>query len=266
MKQLQTEQKSAEQIHESLSCGLDAFIKLIVAIVLTIIPFIIERQLSFIILCAVLIWIAVVLRIKLRTLLLSAASYGVIVIFPFLFGMGISVLINSISANQALFYSPETLDAFLRLLKLFIVWYVSILYFHTTPMSTVLGLLDQLLSPLKRIGVPIQDYLKVVMCIVLELKETGSEMKHKFLENARSTIGSNASTLKDKFKGVSHIIVTSLVNSFDKLDKIQSFVENVKPEDLFGYTFKLSRKEGAALLFAVILIFALYLSESGVIL
>lgn len=253
-------------MHE-LRTDLDAFIKLIIALVLAVAPFKIARPASFMIIGIVLIVAAVMLRLKPRTLLWGAASYGVIVVFPYAFGLAVSAVAALVTADhggQALLDGPAMQHALLRLFKLFVVWYAGIVYFQTTPVPAVLGLLDRLLSPLSRIGVPIRDYLKIVMCVVLELKAAGSGLKQTFLDHQRRAGGSAASTLKHKIGAIARVIAASLASSFDKIDTIQNFVEKTRAEDLFRYTFKLARPERMALLFAALFIVALYLSESGV--
>ncbi len=256
-------ENSLNTLKENEFWEMDGFIKFILAAVLATIPFFFEEQMSFIIISIYLLIVTFVLRIKLRTLLISAASYCVIVLIPYLFGLLINGLIYSVTNNELFAYSQSSYEIFLRLFRLFLIWYVSILYFHTTPMKTVIGLLDKLLFPLKLIGVPVKDYLKVVMCIVLDLKGTGVEMKNKFLESARSTIGGTKGKFRINIKGISQIIVSLIVNSFEKIDKIQSFVEAVNADDLYGYKFKVSKKDVFAVSSFVLFILVVIIIEKG---
>jgi energy-coupling factor transport system permease protein len=68
---------------------------------------------------------------------------------------------------------------------------------------------------------------------------------------------------KINVKGISQIIVSLIVNSFEKLDKIESFVEQVKPEDLYGYRFKLSKNDGFAVVSFILLTCLVVLVEKG---
>jgi energy-coupling factor transport system permease protein len=130
-------------------------------------------------------------------------------------------------------------------------------------MKTILGLLDKLLFPFKVIKVPVQDYLKVVMCIVMELKGTGEEMKTSFLNHARSVLGGSNGSIRSKFNGISQIIVSLLVDSFQKLDKLENFVEKINPEELFHYKFKITKREIIALLSIVLLLLVINFIEKG---
>lgn len=251
------------KLKENEHWEMDGFIKFILATVLATIPFFFEEQMSFVIISFYLILATLILRIKLRTLLISAASYCIIVLIPYLFGLLMNEFISSVTNSELFVYSQSYYEIFLRLFRLFLIWYVSILYFHTTPMKTVIGLLDKLFFPLKLIGVPVKDYLKVVMCIVLDLKGTGVEMKNKFLESARSTIGGTKGKFRINIKGISQIIVSLIVNSFEKIDKIQSFVEEVNADDLYNYNFKISKKDGIAVSSFVVFLFLIILIEKG---
>gem|GEM_PF-804925 len=242
---------------------MDGLIKFILAIMLASMPFLFEQQMSFGILSVYLLIATLVLRIKFRTLLLSAASYCIIVLMPYLFGFLMNSLLYSFTNNELFTYNQGTYEIVLRLFRLFIIWYVSILYFHTTPIKTIIGLVDKLFFPLKLIGVPVKDYLKVVMCIFLELKGMGTEIKKNFVDSARSTIGGKNENFKMKMKGVSQIIVSLLVNSFEKLDKIQSFVEKVSPEDLYHYKFNVSKRDVVAVMSFILLTWVLLLVERG---
>jgi len=247
----------------SKSMDIDGLIKFILAIVLAIMPFLLEKQISLGILSVYLLIATLVTRIKFRTLLISTASYCIIVLVPYLFGYLMSELLYLFTNNELFAYNQGSYEVFLRLFRLLVIWYVSILYFHTTPMKTVIGLLDKLFFPLKLIGVPIKDYLKIVMCIVLDLKEKGSEIKNSFIESARSALGGNKIKLKTKIKGISHIIVSLLVNSFEKINEIESLVENVNPDELYNYKFKISIRDIVVVLSFIILISALLMVEKG---
>lgn len=242
---------------------LDGLIKFILATILAIIPFLLQRQMSIGVLCLYLVVVTLASRIKPRTLLLSAASYCIIVLFPYFFGLLINFIFYVFTHNDTFALSQSTYDIFLRLFRLFIIWYVSILYFHTTPMKTVIGLLDKLFTPLKWVGVPVTDYLKVVMCIVIELTETGAEVKKSLGESMRSAMGENKRLFKLNIKGISQIIVSLIVNSFEKLDRIQSFVETANPKDLYHYRFKIAKIDGVAVLSFILFCTMIWFVEKG---
>lgn len=235
---------------------LDAFIKFILAVSLAALPFFVESQPGLAIIVVYLILVTTISGIKSNALLISAASYAIIVLIPFFFGLIVNQLLYSLTDNQLFTFQQSSTEIFLRLFRLFVIWYVSILYFHTTPTKAVIGMLDKLLFPLKLIGVPIKDYLKVVMCIVLELKEKGTESKNKFVERLRS--GETGRKISINIKGLSQIIISLLVNSFENLDRIEDFVGHVKAEDLYYYRFKVNPRDMFAILSFLLLVLLLW--------
>lgn len=242
---------------------LDGFIKALLAIAIATLPFYFEKQASYEIFLVYLLMVTLVSRIRYRALFLSAGSYCIIVLIPYLFGILMNISLYYLTKNEAFIIHQGSQEIFSRLFKLFIIWYASILYFHTTPIETVLGLLDKLLFPFKLIKLPVQDYLKVVMCIVMELKGTGEKLKTGFVEQGRSVIGGSRRDLKSKLNGISQIIVSSLVDSFQKLDELERMVEKVSAQDLFDYELKMTRHEGIAALSITLLILTLYIIEKG---
>lgn len=252
-----------ETPNNNKSVEIDGLIKLVIAVTLAVLAFFIEKQISLVILSVYLLIATIATRIKFKTLLLSAASYFIIVLIPYLFGYLMSELLYAFTNNELFAYNQGIYEVFLRLFRLFVIWYVSILYFHTTPMTTVIGLLDKLLFPLKLIGVPVQDHLKIVMCIVQELKGKGTELKDSVMKSARSAIGGNKIKLKTKIKGISRVIVSLLVHSFENINEIQDKVENLNSDELYHYKFKLAVRDIVVALSFIVLTSALIMVEKG---
>ncbi|MGJ7921984.1 hypothetical protein [Neobacillus sp. LXY-4] len=242
---------------------LDGLIKLTQAGMITAIPFLFFKPMSLVLLTVYLLIITFILRMNRRTIAMSAFSYCIVFLFPYLFGLLINSLLYFLSGNDVFALQQSPYEIFLRLFRLFIIWYVSILYFHTTDTKTVIGMFDKLLSPLKLIGVPVADYLKVIMCIVLELTEMGSEVKKSLAESMRSVMGESRRKFRVNINGVSQIIVSLIVNSFDKLDRIESFIEKAEPDDLYHYRFKLSVSDGVSIFSFFLLIYLVLMVEQG---
>lgn len=226
---------------------MDGLIKLILAVVLAVVPFYCREPWSFALFAACLAIITLCARIKPRTLLLSAASYGIVVLFPYFFGLLISWIFSTFSHYPAFALQNDGYEIFLRLARLFLIWYISILYFNTTPIRSVIGMLDKLLTPLKWLGVQVEDYLKVIMCIMHELGEIGPELRKSWGETMRKAAGRDRRRFKLNIRGISNVLVSLIVNSFQKLDRVQAFVEQVSPEELYGYRFKIRKYDGVAM-------------------
>lgn len=243
---------------------IDGLVKFILAVLLAAMVFFFQKGLSFGLLSVYLLLLTMFSRIKPRTLIISASSYFIIVLMPYLFGFFVNGAMYSLTGNNLFALNQGFYGIFVRLFRLLIIWYVSILYFHTTPMKTVLGLLDKLLTPLKFVGLPIDDYLKVVMCTVMELKETGTEIKKSLQESMHAALGGDGRKYKINIKGLSQIIVSLIVNSFEKIDRIQTIVERTKPDDLYdSYSFRLSKKEIIMLFSFAVLAFLVLIVEKG---
>lgn len=255
-----TNSKTLSEEHSDM----DGMIKLIIAVLLMVIPFYIQAVLSFGLFAAYLVFVTLMLKVNPRTLMISGASFAIIVLIPYLFGLLMNALFYYFLHNP-LFAYQGSMAIFLRLFRLFVIWYVSILYFHTTPMKTFIGMLDKFLTPLKKLGLPTSDYLKVIMCIVVQLKETGSDVKKNLGEKMRSAVGEEKRKFRINVKGISQIIVNLIVDSFEKIDKIQEYVEKVSPEDLYYYRFGLRLKDAAGMLTFLVIVALIWGIETGII-
>lgn len=241
---------------------LDALIKLIIVIILATLPFFINNCIGLLLITAYLIFATIFTRIKFRTLLISATSYFIIVLFPYFFGYSVNAFLYWISGNEFFASSKNFIEIFLRLFRLFVIWYVSIIYFHTTSIDKVLGLFGIILSPLKRLRIPVDDYLKLIMCIVIDLRGKGTEIMNNFKENARKVIGGEDSSLKTKIGGAAQFIVSLIVSSFDKINEVQNTIENFNTDNLYNYKFKITLNDILAIISMVIFIILLFVFEN----
>ena len=246
---------------------MDSGIKFLLAFILSVIPFLCDNQISFAIISGYLLLATLFSGIRMKTLFTSFMAYFVVVVFPFLFGFLISLLFTSISDSAMFTYYSQLGDTVVRMFQLFLMWYIGCIYFNTTPIKSVIGLFDKLLSPLKYFGVSVSEHLKVVMCVIKELTEIGPEVKKNFTESMNSM--DTASGTKKKWwskmniKGISMILVNFIVNSFKRLDIIEQYVKEVEAEELYGYRLKISRSDMFALISCICLIFAIVMVESG---
>lgn len=248
-------------IHEEpKGLPLDSGIKLILAIALMIIPFYIQNLWSIGIFIAYLLLITFVLKVNFRTLLISGASFAIIVLFPYFFGLSLNAVIYHFTQNEV-FALQGAWAIFNRILKLFVIWYLSIIYFQTTPMTSFLGMLDKLTIPFKKIGLSIENYLKVIMCIVILLKAMGNELKENLGQKMRTVMGEKKGRFSINVKGIAQLIVNLILDSFSNLDTIEEYVDRVKPEDLYHYKLKLTLKDGFAILSFTFLIAGIWMLE-----
>ncbi len=245
---------------------MDSGIKFFIAVVLSVIPFFCEQQMSFFIISAYLIVITIFSGIRVKTVLTSFTAYFIVVVFPFLFGLLMSWVFYKVSGNAMFTSYMQVGKTVLRMFQLFLLWYIGCIYFNTTPMKSVIGLFDKLLTPLKRLGVPISEHLKVVMCVVRELTELGPEVKRNFTESMESLPSKNNKNTwwsKINIKGISTILVNFIVNSFKRLDIIEQYVREVEAKDLYNYRFRLSVRDIVACVSCILLMVVLSMIELG---
>lgn len=173
-------------------------------------------------------------------ILKSILAYIIIVIIPYIFGLLIAVLVSKITGNDLTTLYSSLEDVALRLFQLFILWYAGIIYLNSTKIESILGLFDKLLSPLKRFGVPVSDFLKIIMCVIQELKELAPEVKQSFSESFSYIVGKRNGLSKSKMEGIGNIMVNFFVKSFERLGKVENYVKKVENKDLFDYKFTVS--------------------------
>ncbi|OEF98790.1 hypothetical protein BHF68_03045 [Desulfuribacillus alkaliarsenatis] len=246
-----------------VSPQLDSGLKFLIALIMSTIPFLLRDTYSFVILTVFLFVTTILLRIRPRTILTSFAAYSIIVLLPYMFGFFISTVIFWFSGNEVFAYHQQISDIALRMFQLFLLWYVGSLYFQSTSMKSFIGLLDKLLSPLKRLGVPISDHLKVIMCVVNELKVLGPEMKKQFSESMQSLKADKKSIFNINIKGISNIIISFLVNSFKRLDYIEEYLQQVETDELYEYQFQISKEDIWMLITFILLVYLLFIVETG---
>ncbi|OIJ14079.1 hypothetical protein BKP35_07710 [Anaerobacillus arseniciselenatis] len=234
------------------SWPMDSGVKLFVAFVLGVIPFFIDNYFNFIVLACYLLLITLWFGAKLREMMKSMTIYMFIIIIPYIFGLLMASLVSTFVQNDISSIYSAYDDVALRLVQLFLLWYATSLYFHSTATEDVVATFDKVLSPLKRVGLPVTDFLKVVMCVIKELKALGPGVKKSFSESMKHI--SEQSSWKDKIKGISYILVSFIVNSFERLDEVEEYVKQVETKDLFTYKCKISKSDALLLMSFIMLI------------
>ncbi len=227
---------------------MDSGVKFLIFMFLGIVPFFINSYLAFILLLAYLLVATMLTRTKISMIVKSVAAYMVIIIFPYTVGLLMAILISKITGGDlsTLYNSVE--EVALRLFKLFILWYAGLIYFNSTSTEDVLGLFAKLFSPLNKIGLPVLDFLKVIMCVIKELKELAPDVKKGFSEGVNHIFKNEKGLSKGKIKGISHVLASFIVNSFHRLGKVEEYVKELENKELFNYSFTITKVEFFAIL------------------
>lgn len=231
---------------------IDSGVKLFIAFVLGIIPFLINSHFNFIILVGYLLLTTFLYGASLRDMIKSMALYMFIIIVPYIFGLLMATLVSKVTGTDMAMVYSSSQDVGLRLIQLFLLWYASSLYFFSTPTEDVVGAFDRVFSPLKRMGVPVTDFLKVIMCVIKELKELAPGVKKSFTESMGQL--TKKSSWKSKITVISDVLVAFIVNSFQRLDEVEAYVKQVENKDLFTYKCTISKAEVLLVISFVLLI------------
>ncbi len=244
---------------KSLLTGLDAGLKAGMALILTILAIVCQNQLSLLIIFLYLGLATFLLGSNFQFFLKNLISYGLIFLFPYFFGITLSVLFGYLFSNNA--YVPDLVikDTLLRMAKIFFVWYIGSLYICSTPLNSMLGMLKKVFSPLNSLGVPISKYLSIIMCIVIQLKESVSGFKNNAVEQARIIFKDKNMCFQTRIKEISNILVSFIADSLHKTEEIQTLVEQTNSNN-FAYCMIVSRKEIFAILsFIIFFTFLIFL-------
>jgi energy-coupling factor transporter transmembrane protein EcfT len=229
-------------------------VKFFIFMILGIVPFFITSYLGFILLLSYLLVATILTKIKISMIIKSIIAYMIIIILPYTIGLLMVVLISKITGGDLTTLYNSFDEVALRLFKLFILWYVSLIFFNSTSTEVVLGLFAKLLSPLNKIGVPVLDFLKVIMCVINELKELAPDVKRAFSESVSQIFNNKKGLSKGSIKGISHVLVSFIVNSFQRLGKVEEYVKQLENKELFNYKFSLTRVDFLAVFSLILLL------------
>jgi len=230
---------------------IDAGIKTMLAILLGFATSLCTSRLDLVYFSLYLVVITFLLGSDLRFILKNLISYGVIIVFPYLCGLLLSLLINHLFSGPA--YSGDLEATFFKMVKLFFIWYIGSLYFFTTPIQPITEMLNKVLSPLNLLGIPVAKHLNMARVVVNELTRSVSQFKQDILEKARQIFKSDELGIKSKLKELSNILVAFIANSLQHTDEIQEQVELTRVME-YHYGFRISKNEILAMLSFVILL------------
>lgn len=241
---------------------IDSGYKLFVAVTLGIFPFFIDHNLSFILLGLYLFLSTFIYGARLREMMKSMVAYLIIIIVPYIFGLLMAAFVSTVSGTDLSMVYGSYQDVALRIVQLFLLWYSTSLFFFSTPTEEIVGVFDRVFSPLKRLGIPVKDFLKVIMCVVNELKQLAPEVKKSFATSMKEL--SEKSTWRRKIKVISNILVAFIVDSFKRLDEVEEYVNHVDTEELFAYKSVISKSEVLLFISFILLISSMIILEMNV--
>lgn len=236
---------------------IDAGIKAILALLLTVALLYCNNWLDLVYFASFLVVITIFLRSNFRFILKNIVSYGIIIVFPYLFGLSLSLLVNKLFPGSAFPNNFIFENVLLKMVKIFFVWYIGSLYFFTTPFRSLVDMLNKFFSPLNSLGIPVSKYLNIVMCIVNELTKSVGRFKQDILDQARHIFKNNHLGVKAKSKELSKILVNFIVNSLQKTGEIQKQAQ-LNSLDNGQYQLRITKNTIVAILSCIIFLLLLF--------
>lgn len=223
----------------------DAGIKTVLAILLIVAACLCDSRLDLLYLTLYLVVVTFLLGSDLRFILKNLAAYGIFIVFPYLCGLLFSLLMQKLFSGST--YVNNFDATFLRMVKIFFIWYISSLYFFTTPLKIIIDIFNKVFSPLSYLGVPVAKHLNMVMVVINELTSSVGQFKQDIMEQARHIIKNDHLGFKSKLKELSNILAVFIANSLQQTDAIQEQVELTRERD-YQYRFRVSKNEIVAIL------------------
>lgn len=235
---------------------IDAGIKAVLAILLAVASSFCSNGLDLALFTVYLLVITVFLKSDLRFILKNLLSYGIIIVFPYSFGLLLALLVSKLLPGSG-YVNHVNLDAtILKMIKIFFIWYIGNLYFFTTSIESIMDMLNKVFRPLSSVGIPVAKYLNMVMFIINELTRSVGQFKSEIFEQAGHIFKNKQMGLKTKAIEVSNILVAFIANSLQRADEIQEQVE-MTMESSSQYYLKITKNEIIAILSFILFYFVL---------
>lgn len=238
------------------SMEMDIGIKTILAILLGVATAFCSGWIDFLSFSVYLAVITVWLGSDLKFVAKNLLSYGIVFVFPYLCGILLSLLMNALFS--APMYAGDFEIAFSRMVKIFFIWYIGSLYFFTTPFQLLANMLNQVLSPLNALGVPVAKYLTMASIAVNELTRSLGQFQTEVFEPARNLFKEKSIGMKAKLEELSHLLVAFLAGSLQQTDQIQDQIQ-LPHADRNPVTVRISKKEIIAVLSFIIFLLVILL-------
>lgn len=206
---------------------LDPRAKILAAILYIVTVFLAKNLFAFCLLLLSAVALILVSRIPLRIVMKSMKPLAIILLFTALiniFWMEGETLLISFGFIQI--YLEGIINAVLIAVRIMILLTgtMILLTFTTTPIALTDGL-EQLLAPLKKIGVPVHEF-SMMMTIALRFIPTLTEETQKIM-NAQKARGADFSTgsLVQRAKALVPILVPLFVSAFRRADELATAME-----------------------------------------
>ncbi len=221
--------------------NMDAGVKLILLLILLFLVFFSNNLINVGILLALSGYIMLFTGLKKNVVIKSVSALFIVICLPYLFGILISVVLSLLQKNIFCFQWYKFHDILLRVLKLFLLVFLSELYLHTTPIKLIANMLYKVFFPFKYLRYTIKKSFKIFIIIVNDIHDNINEFKKKILIKMKPGQLKNIQSIKVNLNTISAIIVSLIVDSFEKIQKIQDSLENEGIDNLDSYVFRITK-------------------------
>jgi energy-coupling factor transport system permease protein len=238
--------------HNSIG-EMDPGIKAGLVILLAIILFWSKMPLSLAVILLYILLVTVLSRLSFRILLRNLLYLSIALIVPYLFGLIFSICGALLHPGSFSLESIHFQAIALKFGRLILLGHIASIYMYTTPFRRIAGMLNRLLTPVKRCGVPVRDYLKILICIRTELPGA-IKRSRDMVTHWRDPVGTvKRWSLKSKIEGMADVIVSQILQSFQEIERIQKLIDETDCADLEAFRFKVSKSDMMAI-FSLILL------------
>jgi len=232
---------------------MDVGIKLVLAILLAAVSSFCRKWMDLGCFSVFLLAVTILLKSDLRFVIKNLLSFGIIIVFPYSFGLLFSLVLGRLFPGFAYMGAVNWNPVFIKIIKIFFIWYIGNLYFFTTSFEAITDMLNKVFAPLNAKGIPVAKYLNMVVFIINELAGSVSQFKKDIFEQAKHVIKNDNLSAKTKIKELSHILASFIASSLQRAGEIQERME-LDASGNCRYSLRIARNEIAAILIIVIFV------------
>jgi energy-coupling factor transport system permease protein len=242
---------------------MDAGIKLVISITFAFSIFICKNPISFFIISAFICVSTIFSGISKNVIIKNITPFIVMILLPYVFSIVILKSILLFCNGNFYFFENNTITAIFRTLKIILLSYIGCLYLCSTSIWAVASLFDKLFSPLKRLSVPVSDYIRILVIILCGVPKSAGSAKDIIIQNFTSIRNKNRFDIREFFKTITNSVVAIIANSFQNVEQVHEILNNKNSYRLDSYHYKASKKDLFGVFFFVIIITLLILIEKN---
>ncbi len=233
--------------------AMDPGVKAGLVIILTALLFWSIMPLSLAVILLYILLVTFLSGLSFRILLRNLLYLSIALIVPYLFGLIFSICSALFNPGGFSFGSINFPAIVLKFGRLILLGHIGSIYLYSTPFGLIVGMLNRLLTPVKRCGAPVIDYLKILICIRTELPSVIKRSRDTIAQWRDSAGTVKRRSLKSKINGMANVIVSQILQSFQEIERIQKLIDETDCAYLDDFQFKVSKPDVSAIISLVLL-------------